>query len=355
MGTFMRWRTVGAVATATALLVGSVGLAPAATADSAAAVSVSFKARYATVNKGKTEVFTYAASGLPSGASGKVQRLSGSSWVTTATVGSRASGSVSVAVHATTKWRLVYDKSSKRVGSSTNVEVKVIPPATATLKAGTVHVATGKAPTFTYTARNIASGVTVVLQRTSGTSQAWTNVKTVKAAGQDTALTAAALNTLGRYKYRLVVKRGTAILTATGPVTAYAYAKVALNPYGNSGGTVQVADKLFEYNDWEEGSTYPSYKQHSAFDGHKLSCRSLTVQFAGSKTAQEYDRTSYLEFVQTTKDPVYASAPAGVVGSVTVKLDGGPLYINLSSSGSGASLDILQRVTGSCWTVSGTL
>ena len=52
----------------------------------------------------------------------------------------------------------------------------------------------------------------------------------------------------------------------------------------------------------------------------------------------------------TSSDPVYASTTPGVVKSVTVPLDGGPLYINASSTD---DANVMFTATGSCYTPSG--
>jgi hypothetical protein len=72
------------------------------------------------------------------------------------------------------------------------------------------------------------------------------------------------------------------------------------------------------------------------------------MQFTGE--AQQSGEIVYLEFVQTSSDPAYASVGTAAIKSVTVPLDGGPLFINASSTNSD---NIYFTATGSCYTPSG--
>ena len=111
---------------------------------------------------------------------------------------------------------------------------------------------------------------------------------------------------------------------------------------------MQVGSRVFTYTDVADGSRYPQYNQNQAWTAS--TCRSITVQFADGTNGQQDNATAYLEFVQQSSDPVYASAAVATVKSVTVPLDGGPLYINGSSS---AGYGVVFTATGSCYTPTG--
>lgn len=212
------------------------------------------------------------------------------------------------------------------------------------------RISTGNKARFTYTVANLSSGQSAQLQRTFGTARTWKRAEGL-AARRNATVTAPALGTLGKYAYRVAIVRAGKLVKASAPVTVYAYGNVPLAPFcaGGCAGTEQVGSTLFSFTDQADGGYYPSYYQNSAFSA--TSCRSLAVRFAGGDIAQGAGETSYVEFVQSSLDPVYAQTPAGVIGSVTVALDGGPLYIDTATT-QGDGMDF--SITGSCYTVSGT-
>jgi serine/threonine-protein kinase len=237
--------------------------------------------------------------------------------------------------------------SSSPSGSST---AGVIPGSTAaaagtaTLTGGATQVAVGSAPSFTFTAQDLGAGESVVLQRTAG--QTYENVATLS--GASGPVTPPALGAMGKYLYRVAIEHSGAVASASAPVTVEAYGIVQLVPFNNGAGTVQVGSRLFNYTDQKGAAQYPQYSQNQAWSAS--TCRSITLQFAQDQNGQQNRSTAYLEFVQTSTDPAYASAAAGTVQSVTVPLDGGPLYINTSSTG---EYNIDFTATGSCYTPSG--
>jgi len=215
---------------------------------------------------------------------------------------------------------------------------------TATLTGVTTQVDVGSAPSFTYTAQDVTSGESVVLQRTFG--QAYENVVTLS--GASGPVTAPALGTMGKYSFRVAIENNGTPVATSAPVAVEAYGTVQLVPFNNGSGTVQVGNRLFSYTDNEGSAQYPQYSQNQAWTAS--TCRSITVQFTDSQGGQQDNGIAYLEFVQTSSDPAYASAPSATVKSVTVPLDGGPLYINTSSS-TADGIDF--TATGSCYTPSG--
>ena len=190
----------------------------------------------------------------------------------------------------------------------------------------------------------LGPGDSVALQRTFG--QAYQDVTPLS--GADGPVTAPALDTMGQYSFRVAIESNGSVLSACAPVTVEAYASVPLAPFNAGSGTVQVGNRVFTYTDTADGGTYPQYDENQAWTAS--TCRSITVQFADGPNGQQDNATAYLEFVQQSSDPVYASAPVATVKSVTVPLDGGPLYINGSSS---AGFGVVFTATGSCYTPTG--
>ena len=216
---------------------------------------------------------------------------------------------------------------------------------TATLTGVTTQVDVGSAPSFTYTAQDVGSGESVVLQRTAG--QTYENVATLSgASGPETA---PALGAMGKYLYRVAIEnKNGAVVSSSAAVTVGAYANVTLLPFNNGNGTVEVGNRLFSYADNVSTGQYPQYQQNQAWTSS--TCRSITVQFTEGDGQQQDSGTVYVEFVQQSTDPAYASASEGTIKSITVPLDGGPLFINTSST-NGDAVDF--TATGSCYTPSG--
>jgi hypothetical protein len=218
----------------------------------------------------------------------------------------------------------------------------------ATLRVVVRRISTGGSAKFTYTVANLSSGQSAQLQRTFGTARTWKRVVGL-AARRNASLTAPALGTLGAYAYRIAIVRAGKLVKSTGPLMVYVYGNVPLTPFSNGGGTEQVGSTLFSYTDSQYAYDYPSYDQNQVFTA--TSCRSLTVRYAGNDYAQSNGEIAYLDFVQSSSDPAYNQTAAGVIGSVTVALDGGPLYIDTATS-EGDTINF--NITGSCYTVSGT-
>ena len=183
-----------------------------------------------------------------------------------------------------------------------------------------------------------------MLQRTFG--QTFEDVQTLTSAGGS--VTPPKLDAMGKYSFRIAIESDGAVVGVSDAVPVTAYGDVPVVPFNNGSGTVQVGNRLFSYTDQEGAAEYQQYQQNQVWNAS--TCRSITVQFTQDRSGQQTGSTAYLEFVQTSSDPAYASAHAGTVKSITVPLDGGPLYINTSST-NGYSIDLVA--TGSCYTPSG--
>jgi hypothetical protein len=227
-------------------------------------------------------------------------------------------------------------------GSAT--QTGTAPPVTgsATLTGVTTQVDAGSAPSFTFSDQGLGSGETAVLQRTFG--QTFEDVQALT--GASGSVTPPKLDAMGKYSFRIAIESGGTVVGVSTAVAVTAYGNVPLLPFGNSNGTVQVGNRLFSFTDQEGAGDYPQYEQNQVWSAS--TCRSITVQFTPDQAGQQAGSTAYLEFVQTSSDPAYASAHAGTVKSITVPLDGGPLYINTSGG-----YEIEMVATGSCYTPSG--
>jgi hypothetical protein len=208
-----------------------------------------------------------------------------------------------------------------------------------------------EAPTLQYTVQNLAPGESAELQRTSGST--YKNVMQLNS-GARAHLTPPALPSMGKYAYQIIILKSGNVTRTSDSVTVYAYGQVSLDLLGGNPGTLQVGARLFSYSQTTGNNSNPDYSQNQAFT--TSSCRALTVLFSGGDEEQASGLTVSVEFVQTSTDPQYASAPAGVIRTVTVPLDGGPLFINTSSTASN-TLDSWTafNLTGSCYTPSGQL
>ena len=319
----------------------------------AAAPSARLTVAYPTVAKGEWQTFSYRSSGVPKKAVASLHRYNGTKWLLVKTLGAHRSGSAKVKLTTVGawKWRVVYKVGSKKVATSKAVKVRTLGAAAVALKGVTTRIDTGKSATFSFTTKNVPTGAKVVLQRKVGTPGAW---KTVKAlAGRSGTVAAPALTTLGRYPYRAVVLRGSSALAKSATVNVYAYGKVPLMPFGRKAGTVQVGDSVFTYTDQGSANQYPSYYQHATFENGST-CRAVTLRFAGNDYQQKGGQTTYAKLVQSSRDPVYASVPAGQVGTLSSAWDGGPLYINLATTDDYFGYrTVVTNITGSCWTDDG--
>lgn len=241
--------------------------------------------------------------------------------------------------------------------ASASAGITSAPTGAVSLTGVTTKVNVGSAPSFTFTASGVGHGESVVLERQFGTAGTWEPVKTLVPAANEAAVAAPALGTLGKYGYRVAIMQAGTTLKSSQTVTVYAYGNVQINPdcgYTTCGGSQQVGSHLFVYSDWEHAYGYPQYSPLTLF-ANGTSCQSITVQFAGDDSAQASGATAYLEFIQQSSDPVYASAAAGVVKSVTVSLDGGPLSMNAAAGGDSGEIPTVPfNLTGSCYTVSGS-
>ncbi len=305
----------------------------------------------ANLNTGGTEKFGYSGAHLPSKFDGYLQQLSGKKWKTVVKLGAHAAGTASLKLTpvAADSFRVVFTHAGAAVAVSKTVAVAVLPPLAVAVKGVTTRVGTGQRPVFKYTVADLASGQGAQLQRQFGTAGTWRKVAALGAT-KLAVVTAPALTTLGEYPYRIAIVQAGKVVKSTAAVTAYAYGSVALTPFGIQAGTVQVGSVLFSYTNATASDAYPAYNQNTAF-ATATSCRSLTVQYAPDSFGGANIGTAYLEFVQKSSDAVYVSDPAGDIGSVTVALDGGPLYMDTANT---YSNEIVSTITGSCYTVSGT-
>ncbi|HVT64494.1 MAG TPA: hypothetical protein VHD81_05030 [Mycobacteriales bacterium] len=238
--------------------------------------------------------------------------------------------------------------------------------ASVTLSAAHHRIEVSQQPTFQYGTSGVPTSGKLLLQRQFGTAGVWKRVATTTPTSGT--VTAPKLPTLGKYRYRLVAETATGHVVATSKRnTIRVYGNVLL-PGRNSpcdfapgcDGTLQVGNTIFTYTDgigdpedMGDQGVYPDYAQSLYFKQPGSSCRSLTVNFANDE--QQPGTTVYLEFVQQSLDPVYASTQTGQIGEVTVALDGGPLNIDASYKVANDKHyeAVVYTVHGSCFTRDG--
>lgn len=343
-------RKLVAALTGAGLLAGGLAVAPAA---QAAAAHASLHASQRYINVRHSEVFSFAEHHVPAGSHGYLQRLSGKKWVTVVALGTRRSGTVTAPklnYTGTYRYRLaVYHH--RWVTGTRSSYVGVLPAVSVSLKGIHTHVtANSTGATFSYAAHNLPSGWSLTLQRTYGSTY-----HSVMRLYHSSGTVTAPKIPMGRMYYRLVAYRGSSALAVGKGTPVYSYATINFTPMFSERGsypqTTQVGNSLFNTTDIVDTSTAPKYTDNVIFDhDNPGSCRSLTMQFATDDFGQQRDIGINVQFVQTSRDPVYASTPAGTVGTVTVSLDGGPLVLNAASTGGAGAI---ARATASCYTSTG--
>jgi hypothetical protein len=111
--------------------------------------------------------------------------------------------------------------------------------------------------------------------------------------------------------------------------------------------TVQVGGTVFTYLIQADPPAPPDYEQDVTVAA-RTSCRSISLQWALDNNAQPSD-IAQVEVVQASADPQTATVAQGRIGSKTMKLDGGPWDLNLSSTNSDNEY---ANASLSCWSAS---
>ena len=163
---------------------------------------------------------------------------------------------------------------------------------------------------------------------------------------------------MGRYAYRIQVHHGGKVIATARTATLYSYGLVPLtnlcnedsskvfvdNTDGCQTQTVQVGGTVFTYLIQADPPAPPDYEQDVTVAA-RTSCRSISLQWALDNNAQPSD-IAQVEVVQASADPQTATVAQGRIGSKTMKLDGGPWDLNLSSTNSDNEYAIASL---SCW------
>jgi hypothetical protein len=224
-----------------------------------------------------------------------------------------------------------------------------------TLKFANAHISHTSPPVVDWTSKNVPSGARFELQRQFGSAHVWKGIQVLP--GKSGSRNSAKVQ-MGRYAYRIQVHHGGKIIATSGTATLYSYGLVPLanlcnedtskvfvdNTDGCQTQTVQVGGTVFTYLIEADPPAPPQYEQDVTVAA-RTSCRSISLQWALDNNAQPSD-TAQVEVVQASADPQTAKVAQGRIGSKTMKLDGGPWDLNLSSTNSDNEYAIASL---SCW------
>jgi hypothetical protein len=227
-----------------------------------------------------------------------------------------------------------------------------------TLKFANAHISHTTQPVVDYSSKNVPSGSRFELQRQFGSAHVWKGVQVLP--GRSGSAKSAKVQ-MGRYAYRIQVHHGGKVIATARTATLYSYGLVPLtnlcnedsskvfvdNTDGCQTSTVQVGGTVFTYLIDADPPAPPQYEQDVTVAA-RTSCRSISLQWALDNNAQPSD-TAQVEVVQASADPQTASVAQGRIGSKTMKLDGGPWDLNLSSTNSDNEY---ANASLSCWSAS---
>lgn len=211
------------------------------------------------------------------------------------------------------------------------------------------RISAGVKPVINYKTTNLPKGSSIYLQRQYGTARVWKNVKQL-AARSGTASAPAVQ--MGKYLYRIRVRKSGRTVVTSATRTLYSYGKVKLSNLCVPGGwgtcdaqTVQIGSTIFTYV-IGAGDGYPYYVSLLQFKS--TSCRSMSLQFGTDDTASGAE--AYIEVIQSRSDPQYGSVAIDSIGNFSPKLDGGPFYLEVSETNGN---ETYVNGHASCYTSSG--
>jgi hypothetical protein len=224
-----------------------------------------------------------------------------------------------------------------------------------TLKFANAHISHTSPPVVDWASKNVPSGSRFELERQFGSAHVWKGIQVLP--GKSGSRNSAKVQ-MGRYAYRIQVHHGGKVIATSGTATLYSYGLVPLanlcnedtskvfvdNTDGCQTQTVQVGGTVFTYLIDADPPAPPQYEQDVTVAA-RTSCRSISLQWALDNNAQPSD-TAQVEVVQASADPQTAKVAQGRIGSKTMKLDGGPWDLNLSSTNSDNEYAIASL---SCW------
>jgi hypothetical protein len=227
-----------------------------------------------------------------------------------------------------------------------------------TLKFANAHISHTSQPVVDYSSKNVPSGSRLELQRQFGSAHVWKGVQALP--GRSGSAKSAKVQ-MGRYAYRIQVHHGGKVIATARTATLYSYGLVPLTNLCNEDSskvfvnatdgcqtsTVQVGGTVFTYLIDADPPAPPQYEQDVTVAA-RTSCRSISLQWALDNNAQPSD-IAQVEVVQASADPQTAQVAQGRIGSKTMKLDGGPWDLNLSSTNSDNEY---ANASLSCWSAS---
>lgn len=210
------------------------------------------------------------------------------------------------------------------------------------------------------TSAHLGKHTTLYLQRQFGTKHVWRNVE--KLTVRNGTNTAPGVP-IGRYRYRVVAKRGTTTIAASRNANLYSYGSLSLyqlcersaHTYFEGScdtGTIQVGSSVFSYAyEADDGNTGPD--QYATVEAQKSSCRSLSLRYAVSNFDQtENDVSSMgLELTQASATAKQATSNTGIIASANFEISSSAWdLIDWTNNGYG---DVYLNGTASCYTSSG--
>ena len=227
-----------------------------------------------------------------------------------------------------------------------------------TLKFANAHISHTTQPVVDYSTKNVPSGSRLELERQFGSAHVWKGIQVLP--GRSGSAKSAKVQ-MGRYAYRIQVHHGGKVIATARTATLYSYGLVPLtnlcnedsskvfvdNTDGCQTQTVQVGGTVFTYLIQADPPAPPDYEQDVTVAA-RTSCRSISLQWALDNNAQPSD-IAQVEVVQASADPQTATVAQGRIGSKTMKLDGGPWDLNLSSTNSDNEY---ANASLSCWSAS---
>jgi hypothetical protein len=208
----------------------------------------------------------------------------------------------------------------------------------------------GAKPRLTYSTVHLPRRSKIYLQRQFGSRRAWKSVEHLKKPS-GTAGTPAVQ--MGSYAYRIRVLAGKKAVTTSAVHHLYAYGNVAYatlcteTDASCQQGTMQVCDTVFTYVQHIPGTTtYPTYTQILSLG--KTSCSQIKIRWAAFDTTS--GDASYTKILQSSSDPRKASTPSNTIGTITARLDGGPLIVDGATTDGN---DMFLNGSARCYTTSG--
>ncbi len=204
-----------------------------------------------------------------------------------------------------------------------------------------------------FASTGLPGGSILSVQQQGGAAHAWKNVARLDGSSGSTIVSG---TPMGLYEYRISAIKKTHAVAASEAKSLYSYGDVTMMALCRalharcSGGSEQIGAKMFAFAEGfnAPGATYPHYE--TLFGASHTSCRGATITFATYTPGHPGE--AYLRLLQheSEPEPEEASTSATAIGRTDVAFNGGPWY--LESSSSDGNNDVING-TFSCYTPTG--